>query len=83
MNLNSKHRGNFTRGRVTVNNEAVRRIREYGLEVEKAAKAALAEGAEIIVNDAKSRCPVAASSNAIQKRGLDVGALRDSIVVVP
>ena len=79
MNLQSKHRGNFTRGRVTVNREAVERIREYGLEVEAAAKKALAEGVEIIVNDAKSRCPVAASSKAIQKRGLDVGALKDSI----
>ena len=42
MNLQSKHRGNFTRGRVTVNREAIERIREYGLEVEAAAKKALA-----------------------------------------
>ena len=69
MNLQSKHRGDFTRGRITVNREAVERIREYGLEVEAAAKKALAEGVEIIVNDAKSRCPVASNSKEIQRRG--------------
>lgn len=76
---NSLHRGRFVRGHITYDKEAVEALKEMGAEVAKAACMALSEGADMVVKDAKSRCPVAANSKEIQRRGLDVGALRDSI----
>jgi len=49
----------------------VRQLRELGDHVVQAAKDALQQGAEEIVNDAKSRCPV------------KLGTLRDSIKSKP
>lgn len=46
-------------------------LQDYGKQVAAAAKKALADEAEIIANDAKSRCPV------------KTGNLRDSIHTVP
>lgn len=51
-------------------NAAVRELRRKGDEVLNAAKTALKDGVDIIVADAKSRCPV------------DTGKLRDSIKAV-
>ena len=62
--------GNFQRGSVSGVEEAVRKLREKGEHVLEAAKAALKDGAELIVNDAKSRCPV------------DTGKLKNSIKAV-
>lgn len=57
----------FERGSVRGIDDAVRRLRELGELVLTAAKQALKEGADMVVNDAKSRCPVR------------TGKLRDSI----
>ena len=65
-----RHReGNFQRGSVNMQNveEAIRNLRAKGEHVLQAAKTALKDGADVIVADAKSRCPV------------DTGKLRDSI----
>lgn len=70
-------RGGFTRGSITGTREAAQLIRDLGENVYTAAKAALKSGAGIIVQDAKSRCPV--SDRNLEKRGLAKGALRDSI----
>ena len=50
--------GNFQRGSVSGVEEAVRKLREKGEHVLTAAKKSLKDGADLIVNDAKSRCPV-------------------------
>ncbi len=61
----------FSRGSISGNvNQAVRSLRELGEHVLTAAKAELKNGADLIVNDAKSRCPVR------------TGKLRDSIKAV-
>lgn len=61
----------FSRGSISGNvNQAVRSLRELGEHVLTAAKQALKDGADLIVNDAKSRCPVR------------TGKLRDSIKAV-
>lgn len=63
-------RGNFQRGNISGVDEAVRKLREKGEHVLAAAKSALKDGVDLIVSDAKSRCPV------------DTGKLRDSIKAV-
>ena len=68
-------RGGFTRGSITGTREAVKMIQELGEDVLVAAKAALKSGADIIVQDAKSRCPVSV-------RGEHPGELRESIKAV-
>lgn len=73
-------RGGFTRGSITGTREAAQLIRDLGENVYTAAKAALKSGAGIIVQDAKSRCPV--SDRNLEKRGLAKGALRDSIKAI-
>ncbi len=68
-----RHReGKFQRGSVNMQNveKAVRNLRAMGEHVLQAAKSALKDGADVIVVDAKSRCPV------------DTGKLRDSIAAV-
>lgn len=62
----------FHRGRFNINTDgqvqaAMQKLREKGQRVLEAAKTALKEGVDLIVADAKSRCPV------------DTGKLRDSI----
>lgn len=72
-------RGNFSRyGGAYENNrqaisETIQQLRELGEEILEAAKTALAEGAEEVVIDAKSRCPLKTgklkeSIQAIRKR---------------
>lgn len=68
-------RGGFTRGSITGTREAAQLIRDLGENVYAAAKAALKSGADIIVQDAKSRCPVSV-------RGEHPGELRESIKAV-
>lgn len=72
-------RGGFTRGSVTMrgSREAAQLLKDLGENVHKAAQEALKQGADIIVADAKSRCPV--SDQRLEKRGLAAGALKDSI----
>lgn len=72
----------FSRGYVTGGSDAAKKIWELGEDVLKAAKAALADGAELIVEDAKSRCPVS-NSKYLSHRGLSAGELRDSIKAEP
>lgn len=59
-------RRGFERGYIR-DNGAVKKIRALGENVLAAAKEALKEGADLVVDDAKTRCPV------------DTGKLRDSI----
>ena len=56
--------------------EAVRNLRMKGEHVLTAAKQALKEGADMIVQDAKSRCPVktGALKNSITAKSLEDGA---------
>ena len=56
--------------------EAVRNLRMKGEHVLTAAKQALKEGADMIVQDAKSRCPVktGALKNSITAKSLEYGA---------
>ena len=74
---NWRTRGGFTRGSETIAsrgmgvNETLRRLHEIGEHVVQAAKAALKEGVDELVTDAKSRCPVR------------TGKLRDSIKAEP
>ena len=68
----------FSRGHMS-GGQTEKVLRDIGQNVLDAARAALEAGANEVLADAKSRCPVAANSKAIQARGLDVGALRDSI----
>lgn len=64
----ARDRGDFRRGSIGGNiRNAVERIRERGEHVLQAGKDALKDGVDIVVTDAKSRCPV------------DTGKLRDSI----
>lgn len=72
----------FSRGYVSGGSDAAKKIRELGEDVLKAAKAALADGADMIVADAKSRCPES-TSKYLANRGLSAGALRDSIKAEP
>ena len=60
----------FRRGSIRGGAEAERRLQQLGEDVIFAAKLALAEGVDIIIADAKSRCPV------------KTGKLRDSINAV-
>lgn len=66
----------FERGSVRGIDDAVRRLRELGEHVLTAAKQALKEGADMVVNDAKSRCPVrtGALKNSIKAESLEYGA---------
>lgn len=64
-------RKGFTRGSVRGNEKVSAILRNYGEKAVEAAKAETMAQAEIIVADAKSRCPV------------DTGALRDSIKAKP
>ena len=68
-----RRRGAFTRdtGSSLGTNETLRQLREIGEHVVQAAKDALKQGADEVVADAKSRCPV------------KTGKLRDSIKVEP
>lgn len=66
--IGRRHReSTFARGNTRGIEEAVRNLRAMGEHVLQAAKSALKDGADMIVADAKSRCPV------------DTGKLRDSI----
>lgn len=60
------YRDRFSRGRMSAN-QTLLQLREIGEHVAQAAKDALKQGAEIVVAEAKNRCPV------------KTGALRDSI----
>lgn len=62
--------GNFSRGRMSTS-RTMAQLREMGEHVVQAAKDALKQGADIVVADAKSRCPVR------------TGKLRDSIQAEP
>ena len=53
-------------------------LKELGEDATKAAKEALAEGAEIVMQEAKNRCPVYKGND----RRVVKGALRDSIHAV-
>lgn len=66
----SRNRGSFTRGH-TSTSKTMAALKEIGDHVVQAAKDALREGADILVQDAKSRCPV------------KTGKLRDSIMAIP
>ena len=61
----------FSRSRRMPISQTIERLREMGEHVVLAAKEALKQGADIIVADAKSRCPV------------QTGKLRDSIEAKP
>ena len=69
----ARRSGNFSRGRATgtSTHKTIAALREIGEHVVDAAKAALKEGADMVVADAKNRCPVR------------TGRLRDSIKAVP
>jgi len=62
-------------------------LREIGESVLAAAKDALSKGAEMLVRDAKSRCPVYEGHKKSGKRyiahGVVPGALRESIAATP
>ncbi len=60
----------FQRGYISGVDEAVKKLRAKGEEVLLAAKSALKDGVDLIVADAKSRCPV------------DTGKLKDSVKAV-
>lgn len=60
----------FSRGQMSTS-RTMAALREMGEHVVEAAKDALKQGADMVVADAKSRCPV------------KTGALRDSIQAVP
>ena len=62
--------GSFRRGVISTA-QTVKRLREIGKHVLQAAKSALKEGADLVVQDAKSRCPV------------KTGKLHDSIKAIP
>ena len=75
-------RGNFQRGNISGVDEAVRKLREKGEHVLAAAKSALKDGVDLVVSDAKSRCPVRtgklknsikASANATNPKGIAYG----------
>ena len=65
-------RGKFQRGNIDGVEEAVRNLRAIGEDVLFAAELALAEGAERIVNDAKSRCPVRTGKLRNSIRAVDI-----------
>lgn len=70
----------FQRGYASTGvNAAVRALQELGSDVEAAAKEALKKGADQIVADAKSRCPVYAGPS---RPDVVPGELRDSIKAV-
>lgn len=74
-----RHReSSFHRGYENISgvSEAVRKLRMKGEHVLTAAKQALKEGADMVVNDAKSRCPVrtGALKNSIKAESLEYGA---------
>lgn len=74
----SRHRErNFRRGYVGNVNAAVEKLREKGENVLTAAKIALRESADIVVADAKSRCPVKTGKlrNSIKAERLMDGAV--------
>ena len=77
----------FTRGGMTTG-AVEQHLRELGDHVLEAAKAALKEGAEMVVKDAKSRCPVyeghkKKNGQIYHWAGAKPGALRDSIQAEP
>ena len=77
-------RGNFSRSAGTFANgrqatiETIQQLRELGESVYEAAKQALAEGAEEVVQSAKQRCHVFSGYH----KDVESGALRDSIKAV-
>lgn len=77
----------FTRGGMTTG-AVEQHLRELGEHVLQAAKAALKEGADMVVKDAKSRCPVyeghkKENGQVYHWAGAKPGALRDSIQAEP
>lgn len=76
----------FTRGGMTTG-AVEQHLRELGEHVLQAAKAALKEGADMVVKDAKSRCPVyeghKRNGQVYHWAGAKPGALRDSIQAEP
>lgn len=76
----------FTRGGMTTG-VVEQHLRELGEYVLQAAKAALKEGADMVVKDAKSRCPVyeghKRNGQVYHWAGAKPGALRDSIQAEP
>lgn len=76
----------FSRGHVSTG-QTERHLKELGEHVLEAAKAALKQGAEAVVSEAKSRCPVYEGHKKSGKRyiahGVVPGALRESIAATP
>ena len=77
----------FTRGGMTTG-AVEQHLKELGDHVLEAAKKALKEGAEMVVQDAKSRCPVyeghkKKNGQVYHWAGAKPGALRDSIQAEP
>jgi len=67
----------FSRGQISGGSHTAEKLQAIGSHVLEAAKTALANGAEEVVKDAKSRCPVSISQYL--PKGATAGALRDSI----
>lgn len=70
----------FTRGTMTHQaiNQVVAALRQAGDHVEAAAKAALKEGVDVVVAEAKSRCPVYEGTKV--KKKLKSGTLEEYLV---
>lgn len=70
----------FTRGTVTHNaiKQVVEALREAGEHVEEAAKAALKDGVDVIIAEAKSRCPVYEGTRTRKK--LKSGTIEEYLV---
>ena len=76
----------FSRGRMSTGNVEAH-LKELGDHVLEAAKTALGKGAQIVVEDAKGRCPVYEGHKRNGKvyhwAGAKPGALKDSIKATP
>ena len=72
---NPYSRGKFSRGKMSTS-RTLEALREMGSHVVQAAKDALKQGADIVVADAKSRCPVKTGRlrNSIQAEPTNNGA---------
>ena len=69
--------GTFRRGSISGVEETVRKLREKGEHVLAAAKSALKDGVDLVVSDAKSRCPVRTGKlkNSIKAEDVAQGAI--------
>lgn len=75
----AKRYNDFTRGDVRGVAQAVKALEEIGVNVVKAAKAALKQGVNTITEDAKNRVPV---YNGLPRADVEAGALKASIKAV-